>query len=48
MAKDSRPYYAWANGKEAKRLGWSREVPEFWKDQAGEWLRGYDGEPAPE
>ena len=45
--KSSREYFAWAYGQEAKRLGWAREVPEFWNDYAAYWLKGYDGEPAP-
>ncbi|MGO4560947.1 hypothetical protein [Rhizobiales bacterium 3FA27D7] len=46
-SKDSREYFAWAYGQQARKDGRPREVPDAWKDHATGWLKGYDGEPAP-
>ena len=45
MKKDSREYFAWLYGQQARKEGKPREVPDAWSDYASEWLKGYDGEP---
>lgn len=45
MSKDSREYFAWLYGQQARKDGKPREVPEAWRDHAADWLKGYDGEP---
>lgn len=47
-SKSSRGYFAWAYGKEARRLGKPREVPSDFSDREADWLKGYDGEPEPQ
>jgi hypothetical protein len=37
--------YAWMYGAQARKDGKERSVPEYWGEQAGAWLQGFDDLP---
>ncbi|QPC93016.1 hypothetical protein GA829_21935 [Mesorhizobium sp. INR15] len=42
-----RETYASMYGAQARKDGKERAVPDFWQEQAGAWLDGFDGKSAP-